>query len=202
MSDLVQYIKSLENPVIFDKKDKFIYFPINKNMQRSFTRSILKDRVIICKNRQAKKQWGEKSKKLSAESLKKAFKFGVVRNPYEKYISAYDYLSKQGSLKKWSNKDINWFTENIFGKVYDDPHFQKQVPQLYYKDNIMVDYIIRMEGDVRQQLAELGKKIGSPLKYAHRNKSKKASKLSKKSKEILFDYYKEDFLKLGYDPDL
>ena len=37
-----EYIKRRENPVIFDKEGKFIYSPVNKVIQTTIARNLLK----------------------------------------------------------------------------------------------------------------------------------------------------------------
>ena len=45
--NILNYIENLENPIIFDRDNKFLYFPINKNAQTSICRNILKHRNLF-----------------------------------------------------------------------------------------------------------------------------------------------------------
>jgi len=60
---MLEYIANLENPVILDKNNQFIYFPINKNTQTSICRNLLKNRCILKKDN--KLIWQQKFDNLS-----------------------------------------------------------------------------------------------------------------------------------------
>ena len=47
LNQFKDYLRQRENPIIFDKKGKFIYFPTNKVMQTTLARRILKKRCIV-----------------------------------------------------------------------------------------------------------------------------------------------------------
>ena len=47
---ILNHIENLENPIIFDRDNKFLYFPINKNAQTSIVRNILKHRCVLRKD--------------------------------------------------------------------------------------------------------------------------------------------------------
>jgi len=47
---LKEYILERENPVIFDKEGKFVFFPVNKVMQTTLVRNILAKRCVVYKD--------------------------------------------------------------------------------------------------------------------------------------------------------
>ena len=93
-TDIIRYIKNLENPVIFDVENTFLYFPIDKNAQTSIARNLLKFRCIVRKDNEI--AWNNyfSNNIINKDSLDKYFKFGVLRNPYSKFVSAYFHLGK------------------------------------------------------------------------------------------------------------
>ena len=87
------FLYNLANPVIFDSSGEFAYIPINKAGQRSITRELLKDRVVIKKDdKEAWKLYADKF--LNESSWAKLTTFGICRHPLDKFISAYFYLYK------------------------------------------------------------------------------------------------------------
>jgi len=196
--NILNYIENLENPIIFDRDNKFLYFPINKNAQTSICRNILKHRCILRKDSLDK--WIGYQKNLTEESIYEYFKFGVIRNPYDRFVSAYFYLLQNNKLPK--HDSIDSFIKNYFplGDFYN-AHFQKQKPQLYYNDKLIVDYLARLE-TIDMDWEIISQKIDYPSNMVWKNKSNHknyADELSIEHREIIYNYYEEDFNTLGYD---
>tara|TARA_Y100000385_G_scaffold290524_1_gene364053 strand:- start:1027 stop:1626 length:600 start_codon:yes stop_codon:yes gene_type:complete len=197
--NILEYIESLENPIVFDTDNKFLFFPINKNAQTSICRNTLKHRCVLRKDSLDK--WVGYQKNLTEESIYEYFKFAIVRNPYDRFVSAYFYLlQNDGTFPK--HDSIDSFIKNYFplGDFYD-VHFQKQTPQLYYNDKLIVDYLGRLE-TINTDWEIISQKIDCPSNMVHRNISKHKNytdELSIEHREIIYNYYKEDFTKLGYD---
>jgi sulfotransferase famil protein len=194
-----KYIRDLENPLIFDSEHKFIYFPINKNAQTSIARNILGERCIVRKdNTLIWESFFET--KLSHAYFNDCVKFGIVRNPFDRFISAYQYLNNRRKLPK--HKKFDDFVEKHFleGNGFYHPVFQEQHLQLYYKDNLMVDVILRFE-NLNDEWTSLARRIGCSEDLPHKNSTQKKNLMSYYSDEtlkLIGDYYQEDFTKLNY----
>lgn len=133
--------------------------------------------------------------------------FAVVRNPYTRLISAYNYLIKGGAK---TELDLNYQT--ILSKFSTFEDFIKNikwlqtqivhlVPQYIFicndKNRIIVDKIIKFE-NLREELIEFDP-IFEQLK--HNNESQKTVdeiNLTKKIRDSIYKVYKLDFEILGY----
>ena len=93
----------------------------------------------------------------NSEKFYRFFKFAVVRNPWDRLVSAFFYLKNGGMNnedKQWADENIQCFEtfeEFVFGwlnkkNVYTWMHF---IPQTYWicdhNKRIMIDYIARLE---------------------------------------------------------
>lgn len=146
----------------------------------------------------AKTLFGKIEKHKTAKELKnqKGWKFAIVRNPYDRFISAY---YQAGWDKDW---DINEFVKNHF-EMLKDNHialFRPQWEYLYENDQLLVDYIGRFE-ELDKSWKDITKmlKINKALLPGHSKiPQEQRTKLNKDSKKILAEYYKKDFQLLGY----
>ena len=127
--------------------------------------------------------------------------FCVVRNPYDKIISAYKYANG----KKASKKGLNTFIKD---KLI---HFKKNerwngchiLPQYKYTHgNIKCDHILKFE-NLDNDFNKLNKKhqILNNIKLDKNNKSKSKlniDDLTQESKDLIYKVYKKDFELFGY----
>jgi len=135
----------------------------------------------------------EVKKKIPDHIWKNSFKFGFVRNPWDRQVSFYHYMLKNKDhyqhklIKKMS------FDEYIKWRVSKGKHSQKE----FFCDengNIIVDFIGKFE-NLEQDFNFICKKIGIPAKLSHLNKSdhKDYRKYyNKYTKNLLAKFYKED----------
>lgn len=195
-----EYLKKRENPLIFDKKGKFVYFPVNKVMQTTIAREILKDRVIIKKDNP--ELWNYYFQKTD---FNKVYKFGITRHPVKKFESAFNYLKY--IEKKWSeklkikNQGINEFVKNRIkgcqNPYFINPHFEKQYEGFYCQEQILIDELFQMENE--KHLDKLYQQLGvNEKRRTHRNKSRHLDLLDSESVQILESIYKNDIYPLKY----
>ncbi len=144
------------------------------------------------------------------------YKFTIVRNPYDRFISAFYYL-KSGGI---AEIDVNVFKERLstIDDVDDfveqlkiDPvlkfttinyiHFKSQ--SFFLEGNIRaisMDHIGKQEDMIDTYNAvkeKLGIKGGE---FVYANKTPKYSKdISQSSKDYIYELYKDDFINFGYD---
>lgn len=144
------------------------------------------------------------------------FKFTFSRNPYDRFVSAYEYLRKGGNnshdllfknevideYKDFTDFVLNGFTKNP--KIQNYIHFKRQTDFLLVGNKISVDFIGRhenMEKDYQY--------IASMIHNSRELESKNTSRREKPFKEyfsnntvktIVSDFYEIDFRLLKY-PD-
>ena len=124
----------------------------------------------------------------------------TVRRPYERILSCYYY---NGKSKKFSFEDfvVNHLESHIrpnFRRQYSVSHFS---PQHFYTnlDSYKVDHILRQEN-----LNDEAKDIGIKVKYKHSKtiSTKNINPMdmyNNKTKDIVYNLYKEDFELFGYE---
>ena len=194
-----EYIKSRENPVIFDKNGKFVYFPVNKVMQITMTRYMLVNRCIIYKDNPEK--WTEYFNKTNFNKL---YKFGIVRHPIAKFQSAFNYLKKQKMLSimlGMSNMNINDYVKKIVTQ-YNNPylinaHFEKQYEGFYLDGRLVVDDLFKMEN--KNDIDKMYKKLNLKNHNYHFNRTNHIEKLNIESVSILEKIYSNDLRFLNYN---
>jgi hypothetical protein len=136
------------------------------------------------------------------------FSFAIVRNLILRFISAYNMQTLvENKIDK--NKNINEFIESDltnprFDHKFFDNHFREQtkfiMPNIYYEIFKLENGLGRVQSYIESQL------YISSIKFniGHENKAKNSHPetfLTKKSKDILSDFYKQDFEKLQYEVD-
>lgn len=147
-----------------------------------------------------------------------AYMFSFVRNPYDRLISAYNYLYSDGFSNKldikYGNIIRNYLTFDEF--VDDLPKLIKLivhlVPQHLFicdqNDNICVDFVGKYENLqaditklVHNETTELIKSIESIcLKKINASKKKiLLDSISNETKEKIYRVYEKDFIIFGYE---
>ena len=151
--------------------------------------------------------------KKNRKKFQEYFKFAVVRNPWDRLVSAFYFLKNGGITpfdKKWAQDNIqefNTFDEFVIGwlnkeKINSETHFK---PQTYWicdeNKKIMVDFIARLE-TIDQDFLFIANKIGSKNKTI--KKLNASSRLdyrkyySDRTKNIIRNIYKDDIELFGY----
>lgn len=151
------------------------------------------------------------------EKFEKYFVFAFVRNPYDRLVSAYNYLMQGG---KGGSADIQFrdryltayedFTDFIVRGLNKPEtachwHFMQQH---YYVVNfeceVIVDFIGHFE-NVEEDFNKVTQKLGIDAVLPHRNKSVRdtyQSYYTEETRKIAYGYYKKDFELLGYSEAL
>lgn len=140
------------------------------------------------------------------------YKFAFVRNPLDRAISCYNFLSTLGTQqvtihKGYKYKTVKDLTFEEFTNVFltDDSRY-KDVTLLKQADfvtnstgNIIVDDIYKFE-DFDCEIKRLSKNIGINLKVGNDNISKKRNDvvITEIAKKNVEEYYKIDYELFGY----
>ncbi len=129
-------------------------------------------------------------RRIGAERFDKAFKFAIVRNPFDRLVSSYEYIRQSDWHHAHEAAKRMGFKEFLkYQKRRNLSYFR---PQLYYLSDshgkLMVDKIYRFEefgGVLEDVCARIG--IPKPESVPHKNSSKRAS---------LASYYDEETIEM------
>ncbi len=136
--------------------------------------------------------------------------FAVVRNPYDRIVSEYNYRCRCGGMEEPSKSGLNQFVATALAKPEEemrllfDCHLVPQYAYLRNKDGTSnVTDIVRCE-TLDKDLTRIGRKynlafLQSPI--PHKNKSPitvTSQDLNAASIMLVNQYYKKDFEQLGY----
>ena len=157
--------------------------------------------------------------KADSDKYHRFYKFAVVRNPWDRFVSAFFYL-KQGGMGtydlEFSNKYLSEVSDIIsfMDKIISDPVYRARVinwihfrPQIYFLslDGKVLDVneVIKVENideGVKKVAADLNVEVSSVSKVnsSQRNDYRDYFKESRHY-ELIKDIYKEDIEVLGYE---
>ena len=143
------------------------------------------------------------------------FKFTIVRNPWDRLVSAYFFLKKGG----FGEKDRDWFNEELSSFIDFDDFVKRWVnkkniwkwhhfrPQYHYmldkREKIPLDFVGFLE-NLDDDFKYITKKIGITCDLPTSNKSKHKNYqdyYNDETKEIIREIYSEDIELLGYNFD-
>lgn len=139
------------------------------------------------------------------EKLKNYFIFTVIRDPADRFASAFSYLKAGGNqskedkafAKQWiKNKDLNDFIETSFqhDKVKNSFFFRSQASFLKNKNGQIAHIKILRLNSLQEDFASISGRLGvSPdLPYLNKSNSKQ-NVLSENAKRIIEQTYQEDY---------
>lgn len=132
---------------------------------------------------------------VSKEFDQSAFKYGFVRNPYDRAVSHYFYVKDHHPDILPKDMGFEDFTQNV-GQY--DKTFKHQYR---YLEGIKLDLIgrfERLEEDIREIARVIGVEVGT-IPVLNRSKHKPYTEYyTKKSRKNIYEYYKKDFKLYGY----
>ncbi len=137
-----------------------------------------------------------------------AYKFTLVRNPWDKVVSHYEYRRKRNKTEVASrNIPFSEWVKKTYGQekdlfYYNNPRaFQPQVEWL--KDDegkISIDFIGKFE-TINEDFDQIKKAIGLKAELPHLNPTKRAgyqSYYDDETREIVAHWFREDIEVFGY----
>jgi len=197
---LLHFFESEKFPIIKIRGKEFIFIHINKNAGTSILTSFNKKKFHLTVV--------ELNELLGERTLKKCIKFAIIRNPYDRVVSFYKHRVKTNQSNLMSeNIDLNKWVELTFSENYNGKYRDKKrmfLTQLkWLKDEngvLLVDEILRFD-NLTSDFNEFCLKYSLNAKLPHSNRSDfvESDALSDFSKNLIYNYYEEDFLYFNFD---
>ena len=199
---------------------KTIFVHITKNAGESIEKSLNiypTDKDICFKN-----YWGIKNNRevlqhYTAQEIKDSmsndiwesyFKFAVVRDPWSRAVSEYNWYLQYGptiTFKEWVESLPNRLNINSSIHILEVGHNIEQYKYLCDKDRkILVDHIIKFD-NLKEEFDKLCRRKSWDIELIHTNKSKANKKVDwrsyydEKSLELISKIYKTDIEMFGFD---
>lgn len=145
-------------------------------------------------------------------------KFCVVRNPWDRLVSAFEYLK---NLPSWvsSEAPTRWFADNyVAGRSFDVfvsllyskpwllrwPHLRPQLDFISLHGDIAVDNILHFE-HINDEFADFARRHALPNALCHDNRSQRKRQYqtyyNKEATCMVYSMYKQDCIAFDYTPD-
>lgn len=151
--------------------------------------------------------------------LEKFYSFAIVRNPYQRMLSDYKWaktIRKRSNKTEWDKIKSN--REEFFNKLSFEEFCTFCIKQYHADNNFMANHIMPqhrfissninkifkledgLEKAIEEVFADLGLHLSKKLVLPKINASKNEEiEISTKAKQIIYDFYKEDFIKFKYE---
>jgi hypothetical protein len=151
------------------------------------------------------------------QDFQRYFKFTFVRNPWDRFISAYTFLKAGGSNDKdnaWAEQNLRQYPDvNAFIKAWVNPqnvrswiHFRPQYEFIYHPNGqLLVDFVGKYE-NLAEDFRLVQDRIGTDLELVHINltahrKRDYSSYFTAETAEIIGRVYARDIELFGYHYD-
>ena len=148
----------------------------------------------------------------SSERKTPHFSFTFSRNPWDRLVSAYNYLSRGGSSSKdlkdyrrlfYTHKNFKTAVLNWHESYFDQIHFKPQWEWICDDNkNVIVDFVGRFE-NLQHDFNTVCDKIGVPRKkLPHKNKTNHkhyTEYYDEETREIVAQKYAKDIEYFGYE---
>ena len=141
---------------------------------------------------------------LPAQTWSSCFKFGFVRNPFDRFVSTCFFLNRRNpdfagnevKFMRWAIGD-----ERFRGRVLARPQYRLLTDE---NDTLMMDYVGRYE-TLQESFDGICRQIGlAPTKLGRRNESSHrnyACYYDSSLQRAVADWYRKDFELFGYDAE-
>jgi hypothetical protein len=134
-----------------------------------------------------------------------SFKFTIVRNPWDRAVSAYFYTLKAGRILVPLDTDFKDFIKihlypNKLSPTEVDRHFHFQYPNAYFRKTRFVDFVGRFE-NLEKDWKFIASVINCSAKLPHDNSTNHkhyTEYYDQESKEMVAEICKKDIDLFGY----
>jgi hypothetical protein len=184
---------------VLDKNKKFVFVCHNKVAQTSINRVVLKKRAVVQKDGKLRYWWHRRSV-AKIFDVDPPFTFTIVRNPYSRTVSAFNYLKKKNKIG--ANVEFREFVQTTLRTQREkfDPHF---IPQCRWPLTMaqlgfdLIGHFERLEEDWHAISKQLG--VSTKLPHANRTSSWNWRDFYDDSTQwMVYELYQRDFEELGY----
>jgi hypothetical protein len=200
--------------MIINLRNNFLFIHIPKNSGTAMSKNILKKykKSFLLKNVDRKTGIDKMhlynnviTKYIHPKFIKRSLKFCIVRNPYNKIYSAWNFIKERHGfdnindfIKKKLTKKFIYGYELIKGDAR--VHYRPQHTFILNKNNkIYVNFIIRYE-NLNNDIRKLNKKHNLKIPTYGNNKNKNYIEyLNEESIKKINELYKKDFELLNYN---
>ena len=145
---------------------------------------------------------------IGKDKWNKAYRFTLVRNPWDKVVSHYEYRRKKNKTEVASrNISFSEWVRKTYGPqkdpvLYDNPRsFQPQVEWLKDDEGVInIDFIGKFE-TINEDFDQIKAAIGLDAELPHLNASRRAgyqSYYDDETREIVAEWFWEDIEVFGY----
>ncbi|MGA9575901.1 MAG: sulfotransferase family 2 domain-containing protein [Lysobacterales bacterium] len=189
------------HPLRHGNNGTFIFIHINKTAGTSVGNAI----GLPIKHHQTAR---EVIAKIGREKWNRAYKFTLVRNPWDKVVSHYEYRRKKNK-NDLSEREIpfNEWVKKTYGPDKDPFYYDNEKafqPQIeWLKDdegNISIDFVGKFE-TIDEDFERIKSTIGISAELPHLNASKRAgyrSYYDDQTREIVAQWFREDIETFDY----
>lgn len=198
---LYKLLRKKPIPLRQGRNGPFIFIHINKTGGTSIGRAIglpIKDHLTA----------REVIARIGLEQWNAAYKFTVVRNPWDKVVSHFEYRRKKNKTRiATDNVTFSDWVKMTYGAnkdtfYYNNPRsFQPQVEWLKDTDDVIsMDYIIRFEA-INEGFEQVRKVIGLETELPHLNASSRRdyrSYYDDQTRAIVARWFVEDITQFRY----
>jgi len=170
---------------------RFIHIPKTGGTS---VRKYLLDNNIQFYSGQEPKQIG-RHRPASVWKDEESYKFAVVRDPYTRTVSYYNYYTD----KDWNPTFEDFVKNKMVNKSLKVPNvWIPQVSWLYENNICLVDKIFKLEDNLQDNLNIFLNIKGNLTKENISTHNSYDSYYTQELKDLIASYFKEDFEKLGY----
>lgn len=182
-------------------KEKIIFLGICRTASSSIYQALSKNGLV--KNKSKKHQTIKNiQKKFPNINLDEYLKFTFVRNPYDRWVSLYNWSRKHKAIQK-KDSLLDFVRKGVEGKYKKHPRY-RYMPQgdwiTDFDGNIPVDFIGRFE-NLQKDFDYICKEIGHKMKLGRINVSTPYATRENccpKTKTLIRKYHAKDFDLFGY----
>jgi len=139
-------------------------------------------------------------KKIGRKAWKRCFRFTIVRHPYTRMLSEYNWGGSaivKNDFMKFMKRVRYIVKANRCHAKFKFDHF---LPQHKYTDGVRMHYIGKFE-EYENVVQHIENKMGKKVRRLHFQRGKRKSKktfLTQEEKDIIYEVYEKDFETFNY----
>jgi len=203
---LVDHLKKPEVGFVLSRSRRFLFMRVHKVGGTSINAALAAEVGGLLKSKSKKSKQIEWLNNVSDQTIRdNYFLFSVVRNPWDRVVSTYAYMMKQGfidgiSFAKFLEMMSDGSIHNLNERVAS--HLYRQLDSFSLDGQIFVDYIARFER-LEKDWTEISGRIGLknrtlPVLNTSSHDHYRSMYKTKRMRDIVSRVYGEEISMLGY----